>query len=151
MHATLVQGAAAAATAVWAVSLRGVSVDTQLGAFVATGAMAAVALLVRSPPVLFAPKVATLSLTLAVYQTLLHASFSPAEGLRAQVVINLNFVFILLYDAATGTETVTAATLLGSAVIVVATLCVAAGAPPTPTPDLPPPQHIRAAPTPPAD
>ena len=97
------QLAAAVATAVWAIALRGVCVDTQLSVFVVVGLAAAAALCVcvtpkwcRSRPVV------SLAVILATYQALLCASFASGNYRSAQVIVNLNFIFILAYDTITG-------------------------------------------------
>lgn len=134
MIALVVQISAAMATAIWAVALRGVSIDTQLSAFALAGIGAAIALWMRTPTSVPMQTASALALTLAAYQSLLYASFSPPGSSRAQVVVNLNFVAIMAYDALMGTETLTAMTALGGAIIIAATLCVVAATPPLTAP-----------------
>ena len=131
MDAIPVQLATAAATAVWAVALRGVSVDTQLAAFAVAGAMAAIALCLRAPQGVAVRPIATVALILMTYQSLLYVCFaSLASCRRAQVVVNLNFILIFAYDSLIGTDTATASAVVGGVVVIVASLCIAAGTPP---------------------
>ena len=86
-------GAAAVATAAWALAAARASKREIAAAFAVVGVAAAMATVAMSDALRW-PVVVLLAVLLAVYQTLLAEAFA-VDGARAQAVVNLNVVIVV--------------------------------------------------------